>query len=75
MTDVEMPEMDGLELDRVDPRDARAALSLPVVIVTSRDARGGPPERGIEAGADAYMVKREFDQQKLLGTIERLIGS
>jgi two-component system chemotaxis sensor kinase CheA len=46
---------------------------LPVVIVTSRgedEAR----ERGIAAGADAYMVKRDFDQQELLETVERLIG-
>jgi two-component system chemotaxis sensor kinase CheA len=73
MSDVEMPEMDGIQLtESIRAMPERA--SLPVVIVTSRDAQADR-ERGIEAGADAYMVKREFDQRKLLGTIERLIGS
>jgi two-component system chemotaxis sensor kinase CheA len=72
LTDVEMPEMDGIELVqalRADPR----TQSLPVVVVTtlaSEDDR----RRGIEAGADAYMTKRSFDQQALLETVERLIG-
>ena len=30
--------------------------------------------RGIDAGADAYMVKRKFDQHDLLETVERLVG-
>ena len=73
MSDVEMPEMDGIQLTQ-SIRAMPDRASLPVVIVTSRDAQADR-ERGIEAGADAYMVKREFDQRKLLGTIERLIGS
>ena len=44
VTDVEMPEMDGLELTAGDPRDA-ATGQLPVVIVTSRGERGGPQAR------------------------------
>lgn len=69
--DVEMPAMDGFELTgriRADPR----YRDLPVVLVTSRDA----PEdrdRGIEAGADAYIVKGAFDQDRLLDTVRRLI--
>jgi two-component system chemotaxis sensor kinase CheA len=42
------------------------------VLVTSRDAREDR-ERGIEAGADAYIVKGGFDQDRLLDTIRRLI--
>jgi DNA-binding response OmpR family regulator len=30
--------------------------------------------RGAEAGADAYMAKKGFDQQILLATVNRLIG-
>jgi two-component system chemotaxis sensor kinase CheA len=30
-------------------------------------------ERGIAAGADAYIIKRQFEQQTLLDTIARLI--
>jgi two-component system chemotaxis sensor kinase CheA len=73
LSDVDMPEMDGIELTR----SIRAMVeysSLPVVIVTSRSEEQDR-QRGIDAGADAYMVKTAFDQRELLGTIERLIGT
>ena len=47
--------------------------ALPVVVVTSRGDEDDR-QRGMEAGADAYMVKRGFDQQVLLETVKRLIG-
>jgi len=72
LTDVEMPEMDGFELTE-SVRANPATASLPIVIVTSR-ATEEDHRRGIEAGADAYMAKRSFDQQALLETVERLIG-
>jgi two-component system chemotaxis sensor kinase CheA len=72
VTDVEMPEMDGIELTETIRAHATRS-TLPVVIVTSL-ADEGDQRRGIEAGADAYMVKREFDQHDLLDTVERLVG-
>jgi two-component system, chemotaxis family, sensor kinase CheA len=72
LTDVQMPEMDGFELLEAIRADDEHS-SLPVVIVTTlgdEDSR----RRGVEGGADAYIVKEEFDQQTLLGTIERLTG-
>jgi len=72
ITDLEMPELDGLELTRAIRADTVRA-SLPVVIVTSRGSEDDR-RRGIEAGADAYMAKRNFDQQALLSTVERLVG-
>jgi two-component system chemotaxis sensor kinase CheA len=72
ITDVQMPELDGLELTRAIRADP-AHASLPVVIVTSMGS-ADDQRKGIEAGADAFMVKRSFDQQALLATVERLIG-
>ncbi|HET7568008.1 MAG TPA: response regulator [Gaiellaceae bacterium] len=72
LTDIEMPEMDGLELTRAI-RDSAARASLPVVVVTSQGSEDDQ-RAGVEAGADAYMVKRAFDQQALLETVERLVG-
>ena len=72
ITDLEMPEMDGLALTRAIRARAERS-SLPVVIVTSRGDETDRA-RGIEAGADAYMIKRAFDQQTLLETVERLVG-
>ena len=71
VADVEMPMMDGFELVgriRADERHRH----LPVVLVTSRDSLQDR-ERGIQAGADAYIVKGGFDQDHLLETIRRLI--
>jgi two-component system chemotaxis sensor kinase CheA len=70
-SDVEMPRMDGFELTariRADQRFSR----LPVILVTSMDS---PEDRrkGINAGADAYIVKSSFDQSNLLDTIRKLI--
>jgi two-component system, chemotaxis family, sensor kinase CheA len=72
ITDLEMPEMDGIELTRAIRADP-ARSALPVVIVTSYGAEADR-RRGIEAGADAYMAKRSFDQQALLATVEQLVG-
>lgn len=72
LTDVDMPELDGLGLTRAI-RGRESLAALPVIVVTSQ---GGDDDRrlGIEAGADAYMTKQSFDQRTLLDTIERLIG-
>jgi CheY-like chemotaxis protein len=72
LTDIEMPEMDGFELTRAI-RASAARSSTPVVVLTSR-SDDQDRRRGLEAGADAYMVKRSFDQHTLLDTVERLVG-
>jgi two-component system chemotaxis sensor kinase CheA len=71
IVDVEMPGMDGFEFVRVTRADPRTAA--PAILVTSR----GAPEdrqRGLDAGASAYVVKGEFDQGRLLAKIEELLG-
>ena len=72
VTDVQMPEMDGIELLQAI-RENRERSSLPVVMVTSQ---GGEDDRqrGLEAGADAYIVKDKFDQRALIETVERLLA-
>ncbi len=72
LTDVQMPEMDGFELLEAIRADEEHA-SLPVVIVTTLGDEASR-KRGAEAGADAYVVKNEFNQEALLETIERLAG-
>jgi two-component system, chemotaxis family, sensor kinase CheA len=64
--------LDRIELTRAIRADT-ARASLPVVIVTSRGSEDDR-HRGIQAGADAYMPKQDFDQQALLGRVERLVG-
>ena len=72
VSDVEMPGMGGLDLlDAIRGRPERA--SLPVVIVTAREDDASRA-RGAQAGADAWVVKSQFDQQALLDTVGRLVG-
>ncbi|MSM39352.1 MAG: response regulator [Geobacter sp.] len=71
VSDVDMPRMDGFELtSRI--RESREFAALPVVLVTSLDSREDR-ERGIDAGANAYIVKSSFDQSNLLDVVRRLI--
>jgi two-component system chemotaxis sensor kinase CheA len=71
VSDVNMPRMDGFVLTQSIKGDSSYAR-VPVVLVTSLES---PQDRlhGMEAGADAYIVKSTFDQKDLLETIERLI--
>jgi two-component system chemotaxis sensor kinase CheA len=72
LADLEMPGLDGVELTRaIRARSVRS--SLPIVIVTKYGS-DEDKRRGLDAGADAYMVKQNFDQQDLLATVERLVG-
>jgi len=71
VSDVEMPRMDGFDLTAKVRADKRLA-ELPVVLVTALGSREHR-ERGIDAGANAYIVKSSFDQSNLLEVIGRLI--
>jgi two-component system, chemotaxis family, sensor kinase CheA len=71
VSDVEMPRMSGFELTAKVREDKRLA-ELPVVLVTSLDSREDR-ERGIDVGANAYIVKSSFDQSNLLDTVRRMI--
>ena len=44
-----------------------------MIIVSARDDDQSL-ERGADAGADAWVVKSEFEQEALLETVGRLIG-
>ena len=71
VSDVDMPRMNGFDLTaRI--RASREFADLPVVLVTSLDSREDR-ERGIDVGANAYIVKSSFDQSNLLEVIKRLI--
>ena len=71
VSDVEMPRMDGFDLTARIRADRQLA-ALPVVLVTALESREHR-ERGIDAGANAYIVKSSFDQGNLLEVIRRLI--
>jgi two-component system, chemotaxis family, sensor kinase CheA len=71
VSDVEMPRMDGFDLTAKVRSDKRLA-PMPVVLVTALESREHR-ERGIDVGANAYIVKSSFDQSNLLEIVRRLI--
>jgi len=71
VSDVQMPRMNGFDLTAKIRADKKLA-ELPVVLVTALEAREDR-ERGIDAGANAYLVKSSFDQSNLIEAVRRLI--
>ena len=72
LSDVEMPGMDGFTLTRTIRR-TRGWENVPVVIMTSRGDEADK-RAGLDAGANAYLLKSEFDQSQLVDTVRRLVG-
>ncbi len=71
ITDVDMPRKDGFALTH-DIRQSEVHRHLPIILVTGRGT-DSDKRRGADAGANAYIVKSQFDHMSLLSTIERLI--
>ncbi|MGB8491729.1 MAG: response regulator, partial [Bacteroidales bacterium] len=71
VSDIDMPGMNGFELTSMIRGD-NGLSETPVVLVTALESREDK-EKGIEAGADAYIVKSSFDQDNLLAIIEQLV--
>ncbi|MBT4977993.1 MAG: hybrid sensor histidine kinase/response regulator [Gemmatimonadetes bacterium] len=71
LTDIEMPEIDGLELARrvrVEPRFAH----LPIIAVTSLGGEENE-RRGRDAGVDEYLIK--INREQILQAIRRRLGT
>ena len=71
LVDVEMPGMDGftfIERARADP----LLRDIPAMLVTSR-ASPSDRQRGLEVGAQGYIVKSEFAQDEFLARVHQLV--
>jgi Response regulator containing a CheY-like receiver domain and a GGDEF domain len=72
VSDIEMPRVDGFTLTtRI--RNDLALVDLPVILITSL-ASEEHRRRGLEVGAQAYIVKSQFNQDSLLKVIQQLLG-
>lgn len=71
ITDIEMPIMNGFEFsERI--KKSKKFKNIPVVMVTSLSS-DAEKRRGIEVGADAYIVKSQFESKVLLDVINQLL--
>ncbi|MCY1001313.1 response regulator [Myxococcus sp. MISCRS1] len=65
--DLDMEEMDGTQLI-ARLREKRETASLPVILVSAHDSAAAR-ERGLAAGADGYLSKRECAAGRLLAEV------
>src|SRR5262249_49724937 len=70
VSDVEMPRLSGFDLTAKIRADKKLA-ELPVVLVTALESKEDR-ERGIDVGANAYIVKSRFDQSDLVDAVRWL---
>jgi len=70
LTDVQMPKMDGFSLAR-RLKSTPSVARIPVIILSSL-ASPEDKRRGLDAGADAYLVKGELGVEILAQAIDRL---
>jgi two-component system chemotaxis sensor kinase CheA len=73
LTDVEMPKLDGFGL--TEAIRSHPALANTAVLILSSRASDEDRVRGMEAGADGYIIKSAFDERGLLMAVEQLLGS
>jgi two-component system chemotaxis sensor kinase CheA len=72
LTDIEMPNMDGFGL--TEAIRARPSLTnIPVLLLSSRSS-DADRQRGLDAGADGYILKNGFNEGNLLTAVHRLLG-
>lgn len=72
LTDVEMPDMDGIELTRT-LRSMPALADVPIAIVTTLTDPAAR-DRGLAAGAAAWLVKSQIDERALVDAVGRLLA-
>ncbi len=71
VSDIEMPRLNGFELTEKIRKD-NENKEIPIVLVTSLSKREDR-EKGIDVGANAYIIKSSFDHSNLLEILDRLM--
>ncbi|MBF0428356.1 MAG: response regulator [Magnetococcales bacterium] len=71
VTDIQMPIMDGFQLTRLI-KTSEAHREIPVIMVSSLGSVEDQ-QQGVAVGADAYIIKGQFETKALLEVVEQLI--
>ncbi|WP_295447964.1 hybrid sensor histidine kinase/response regulator [uncultured Thiodictyon sp.] len=73
ITDIDMPRMNGIELIRT-LRGMDRFRQLPIIVVSYKD-RAEDRNKAMEAGADRYVTKSEFDTDAMLAMVAQLLAN
>jgi two-component system sensor histidine kinase and response regulator WspE len=71
ITDVDMPRLDGIGLIRSIRQEGRLR-QVPIIVMSYR-ASAEERQRGIDAGANVYLTKANYEDQSLLDAVLRLL--
>jgi two-component system sensor histidine kinase and response regulator WspE len=71
ITDVDMPRLDGIGLIRSIRQDGRLR-KVPIIVMSYR-ASAEERQRGLDAGANVYLTKANYEDQSLLDNVFRLL--
>ncbi len=73
VSDIDMPRMNGIQLVQAVRADDRLR-DLPIIIVSYKE-REEDRIRGLEVGANAYLTKSSFHDNRFIEAVVELIGS
>ncbi|MDD5224633.1 MAG: response regulator [bacterium] len=71
LTDINMPDINGLELLAFLKSNSRYR-EIPTVVITT-EGKAEDRQRGLALGADEYLIK-PFSPESLIASIKRLLG-
>src|SRR3546814_8907706 len=71
VSDVEMPRMDGIELT-AKMRGTARTRDIPIILLTARES-DSDRLRGMQAGADAYLIKSAFRSEEHTSELQSLM--
>lgn len=72
LLDILLPKMDGFEVLEAMKDDAKMK-KIPVILLTNLSQRSDV-QRGLDLGADDYLIKAHFMPSEVVAKIKRLIG-
>jgi two-component system chemotaxis sensor kinase CheA len=72
VSDIEMPRMNGFLLTKSIRSGIEVDPNIPIILVSALE-KDDDIKRGLECGANAYIIKSNFEKSNLIETINRLI--
>jgi two-component system chemotaxis response regulator CheY len=72
ITDVNMPEMNGIDLVKSIRAGEAPLKTVPIIILTT-ESQADMKQKGKDAGATAWVVK-PFPPEEIISAVKRLIG-